>query len=518
MYETKEVKKIRNKLRLRVALAYHLQHFLQFAMPKVSIVDSVAQREYFECSANDYAFEPSVTRLGESAFSNSRIERVRAPPALETIGSNCFRGCYRLRELDLAAVVSKDVCLGDWAFAGCATLFVVKLPPNIARLNEALFYDCRSIVTLDLPDSILELGGHCFFECASLTTIRLPPHLRRLGFWCFKGCTSLRHVKLPSTLTHVGRSCFTGCTSLRTVDLGALKTVRELPMHAFAGCPIRSIVLPPCVNVVERACFANCRSLEAIDLSMVQVLGEGVFEGCTRLHSAIFGDRLQRIGPACFARTALRQALLPEGVAIIPSGSFSECVFLHHVRIPTSVHTIQAQAFQRCCRLGSVTLPAVGRIGPRCFERCTTLGRVDMRTCATLKNIPDFCFAGCFELHTVRLPTNVRSIDIGSFSRCVALRACLLPRGLRSVSVIAFKRCVALQHIGPKFDRDVEGMLLVLQRLERRRTDPAAAEARAALQVVRRRAIDLLHRDTGRLPDACEVATDAFYMTPLYDG
>lgn len=90
------------------------------------------------------------------------------------------------------------------------------------------------------------------------------------------------------------------------------------------------------------------------------------------------------------------------------------------IRLPATVTSIGASAFEGCPHLTTVSLPA------------------------SLRSIGARAFASCGVLRSVDIPASVTSIGEAAFERCYALEAAYLPAGLTQIGARAFRYCSAL--------------------------------------------------------------------------
>ena len=190
-----------------------------------------------------------------------------------------------LRELDLseATVVAsdkafyngnctKDNDLGGYAFYNLSKLNFVKLPKDLVSVGNGMFYNCRSLRELEIPETVTNIEGAAFSECSSLKSIVIP-----------KGVKSLPRNKLGDFISNA-YGLFYNCSALESVTLpDGLENISEC---AFNSCrKLKEIKLPPTVKTIDRSAFEGCSSLEEIRIpSSVQSIGGYAFSGCDNLN------------------------------------------------------------------------------------------------------------------------------------------------------------------------------------------------------------------------------------------
>ncbi len=431
----------------------------------------------------------SVTSIGDSAFEGCTglAGALTIPDSVTGIGWGAFSGCTGLSYVKIPACVvdrgfanvfgpglaarvevSEGVArLGDNAFADCASLVEVVLPPGLAEVGEGAFRGCAGLRRATLPAAVLERGvaavfgsssltnaalaadvrripASAFEGCPSLTSLDVPDGVSSVGARAFAGCAALEGLPLPASVAHVGASAFEGCSSLRAMDLPA--AVADVPAGLFAGCSsLARVSLPSGATGVGDRAFQGCSSLLGVDVPARAVsVGESAFEGCSSLAGVSLPARVKRVGARAFAGCArLREAALPPRVAEVADGTFAGCSSLASVSVPEGVARVGEGAFSGCASLASLVLPSgLSWIGPRAFEGCASLAALDVP--AGVPEIGASAFAGCARLARVSLPAGLASVGESAFAGCRSLASIALPVGLSWIGPAAFADCSSL--------------------------------------------------------------------------
>ena len=189
-----------------------------------------------------------------------------------------------LRELDLseATVVASDKAfyngnctrdndLGGYAFYGLSKLNYVKLPKDLVSVGNGMFYNCSSLRELEIPETVTNIEGAAFSGCSSLKSIVIP-----------KGVKSLPRNKLGNSYSDA-YGLFSYCSALESVTLpDGLENISEC---AFNSCrKLKEIKLPPTVKTIDKETFRDCSALEEIRIpSSVKSIGDYAFAGCANL-------------------------------------------------------------------------------------------------------------------------------------------------------------------------------------------------------------------------------------------
>jgi hypothetical protein len=183
-------------------------------------------------------FEPNarLSRIGESAFHETRLTSICLPSSVEIIGDFAFDSCRYLQSVFFESD-SHLLRIGPWGFFGC----------------ERLHSIC-------IPASVVSFGWHCFRFCTSLRIACFEPdsQLSRIGPRIFQYCVSLSSVCIPSSLGVLLDGCFSRCTDLQVVTFESDSGLSQIECAAFEHCSSLSLgSLPSEVAPLFRQAFSK---------------------------------------------------------------------------------------------------------------------------------------------------------------------------------------------------------------------------------------------------------------------
>lgn len=144
--------------------------------------------------------------------------------------------------------------------------------------------------------------------------------------------------------------------------------------------------------VIGNFAFCGC-SVSSVSLSSnVSKIGDHAFDACSRLSNInLEVSSITEIGERCFAATEK----------------------LESIRIPSTVHTIKAEAFS-CSGIKNIAGgESVTTIGPYAFSGCESLKHLVIRK--ALKVINEYTYARCSSLTDVIIPSTIEEIKSGAF-------------------------------------------------------------------------------------------------------
>ena len=260
-----------------------------------------------------FVFPAYLAEIDEEAFSSSHLSGpLILPDSVVKIGSRAFN------KTDISGIQFPDVLeeIGGWAFAECANCTgPLLLPESLRTVGEYAFYGCRFTGQFHLPESLETIEFAGFASCGSFTGgLALPEKITVLKGDTFTGTGFFGPLDLGNLQTIEYGSNFSCCNFVG--ELVIPEGVLEIPGQAFLGNGFSSIVFPSTLRIIENAAFAGNSKL---------------------------------IGPIVF----------PEGVVKIGDGAFGGCTNIPAIDLPSTLQTIQSNAFSECYYLSSIICHAI---------------------------------------------------------------------------------------------------------------------------------------------------------------
>lgn len=207
------------------------------------------------------------------------------------------------------------------------------------------------------------------------------------------------------------------------------------------------------------------------DVYVLKVNGElntsdfDVFSKCTHLMTLdLTQTNITSIG-GCKELSRLRNVYLPTTVTSVNNQAFYNCKSLYSMDLPNAT-TIGYRAFYNCYSLTSINIPNVTSIDYDAFAYCQSLTSIDISNATNLSNnnnygifghctdlsevvlsdeltyIPYECFYYCTSLQEINLPASLKTINGYAFYGC-ALTDINIPEGVTSIANYAFNGCPA---------------------------------------------------------------------------
>ena len=446
-------------------------------------------------------FGESVKNIPANLFVDANITSVTIGSNVESIGSQAFRDCSNLTEINYNAAAVADLTYSSNVFYnagsdsdGITVIFgesVKSIPVYLFYTNSSSYFP--NLVSVTIGSNVESIGSYAFYNCSGLVSVTIPESATSIGSSAFYGCYKLIEVYNKSALditagsrgngyvayyakhvyTQEGGSWFTdtaegyrffydgnkgylmgyyGAETALTLPTGFTAydgtEVTKYEIYEFAFFKYNSltdITVSESVTSIGSQAFSGCSNLTKITIpDVVTSIGYRMFSGCSSLTEITIPASVTSIDSYAFSGcSSLTEITIPEGVTSIDSYAFSGCSSLMEITIPEGVTSIGRYAFSGCSSLMLVTIPAsVTSIGKAAFEDCSSLTSVTIPEGVT--SIGEAAFEDCSGLVSVTIPESVTSIGEAAFKDCSSLTSVTIPDSVTGIGRTAFSGCSSL--------------------------------------------------------------------------
>lgn len=248
--------------------------------------------------------------------------------------------------------------------------------------SDSLFGDMEN-QELYLPDTVIEIQEHAFSN-KKMKYIE-GNSVIKISQRAFKACYQLKLFSFTK-LQFIGKEAMSFCYSLEKINM-------------------------PNIKIIGKGAFDNCTNLtEVIVGNNLEKIEEAAFQECERIKSIELPDTVIRIGEAAFARSGLKNIVLPSMINIVEAHTFEntplEKVVLlnHHV-------SIAACAFFQCEKLENISWDHIDSISEDSFRSCAFV----VIRLANISFIPKRSFAYNKHLEKVEFVKNNIVLDDKAF-------------------------------------------------------------------------------------------------------
>ena len=268
---------------------------------------------------------------------------------------------------------------------------------GIRTIGMYAFYDCSGLTSVTIGNGVTSIGNDAFSRCSSLTSITIPSSVTRIDGGAFSGCSGLTSLTIPNSVTSIDDDAFAYCSGLTSmiVESGNIKydsrdncnaIIETASNTLIIGC--KNTVIPSSVASIGYGAFkSTCLTSVTIPNSVTSI-GIRAFSNCSGLISVTIGNGVTSIGNDAFSGCSGLTSIIVESGntkydsrdncnAIIETASNSLISGCKKTVIPSSVTSIESEAFYGCSGLTSITIPSsVTSIGEYSFFGCSGLTSV----------------------------------------------------------------------------------------------------------------------------------------------
>ena len=342
-----------------------------------------------------------------------KLKEVILPEGLEEIGWNAFAGCTAITSIRIPASVRWF--FGN-SFAGCKikAYEVDSENPYFTAVDGVVYSkDLTTLVAFPsaypheryvVPETtrIIEKSA---FEDSCISDVELPIGLTSIKDYVFQG-SNIRKIELPDTVTELGELVFRFCNNLEHIRLS--NGLSTIPRQTFSRCPkLKSLEIPSSVKRIYYSAIAWSDGLEQLKLN----------------------DGLEEIvdeGPMLGVNGGLREVNLPKTLKKVPGGVFNYSPFIKEFCLDPENPYFSIIDSALCSKDGK-TIYSVPD-----YHKCS----YDVPE--GIEAIAERAFAFLPELHTIGLPSTLRTIECRAFQGCESLTRIQIPAGVTKVHIDAF--------------------------------------------------------------------------------
>lgn len=378
-----------------------------------------------------------IKTIGRACFAGTNVEEVVLPEGIETIDSDAFNFCTKLRKINFPETLK---VIGHGAFKGCFFLETVILPKTMKEISDYAFYEA-GIKQLILPENVNFVGTEVFAG-TNIETTDIPENFT-LNSAMFEKCQKLHSINLLGSHITIPERCFCNCINLTEIDITKTALIKD---EAFRGCQNLSVSTIPAdtlvsvsafeetgvtdviIEDISKVCnrvFADCNSLKKLTINVADgptSVPSALVKGCKNLQTVVFTGRTKNL-------------------TVIEAAAFKETKNLNTVSLPDTIKTISKEAFYDS-GIENIHLPeGLKQVGTMAFARS---GLKDIIIPNKIKKLGEYAFHNCEELTEVTLPESVTKIPSGIFEDCCSLKTVNAPN-VNTVCDHAFYNCKNLE-------------------------------------------------------------------------
>lgn len=409
--------------------------------------------------------DSGITEIEDYAFQQcENMVMVTLSDNVQYIGTQAFSICSNLNTINLNKGLET---IGNGAFAYCTSLSSITIPNSVTSIGQSAFYECSNIEIIDFGNTrttVPTLNGSSENFCPTSVKILVPDAI--YNQWVVAEGWSDIASQIYSEETFRNKYIevtIGGATSRRVYSDGDIEEdafrnnsgITSVFMHngiigildnAFSDCKnLTSVTFSQNIDYIGDFAFANCSNLTAIDMSnctnLLDLQGY-TFRDCTKLSAITLPPNITRIGSQAFANClALTSITLPSTVRSLESNAFYTSGLLS-IELPSGLTRIGNYCFYGD-KFSSIEIPSgVTQIPSNCFAKCSSLSSVTLHE--GISTIGQYAFRNCDALTSIILPNTVRIINAQAFMDCKGLTSINIPNNVSQVAANTFNGCIKL--------------------------------------------------------------------------
>ena len=299
---------------------------------------------------------------------------------------------------------------------GCWQYYTIKngIPYNSTSSNPSLRSMCELVgatftdgsnYTLSLPQSVGNSdnnppGSYKFYGVADSAFIGNTSIIQvannntmayRIGNAAFRNCSSLQSVDVP--VDTIGDYAFYGCTNLYSCNFASsLCNLVYLGSYAFGKCNLSEVTIPQTTKYIGYAPFYYNSLMTGITVNANNTNYCSYYNGLydksmTKLYQLpgnwqenVLPETLQRVCQYAAAGCKFSSLYLPYNLKVLEQYAFQNCKNLKTVHFPSSITTVNINAFAYCDAINRVELNLVTPPEFDIFPAVTDKNSVDLYT------------------------------------------------------------------------------------------------------------------------------------------
>ncbi len=329
-----------------------------------------------------------IKAVGDRAFAGCQMQSVFIDNGTSIIGNYAFNNCNQLSSLTLTEPsLLREI--GDRAFEGCTYLTNLKIPDQVQKLGNYCFKDCTNLSAINIyglnndgNTSLTTIGNGLFYNCRALDQVVFPDRVSNMAeveYTCYN-CQAMTSLGLPKEASGVFKANnVKGCQQLQTVRCVSNNLSFECP----TGGPHDENSVPenctfgktnlgynsPFVDeyeISDEFCIISYKNSAAFNYAQAHNLAFGYLDAdCPGWFEKVVDgnvfcvDENNQLVRFNKNNGSGNNVIIPDNIGkyhvnTIKANTFQNNTDIEYLYIPSSVQTIEDDAFRGCVNLKTV--------------------------------------------------------------------------------------------------------------------------------------------------------------------
>ena len=335
--------------------------------------------------------------------------------------------------------------------------------------EEAYANDADDIINLVIPKkngtgddakTVTVIGSNSFKDRNKITKVCMHSEMTSIGAYSFWGCSELEELIMPITIERTDR-CFYNCTKVNkiTYTVGPGEDGEEknrgitYAPWGYSSASSLQVILEEGITKLGNGMFNGLTKLQMVKFpTTLKVLGNSVFQGCTGMQGNLDSlEDIESMGERAFSGCTgiTGEITIPAGMTVIPMGLFENVSKIEKVNIHSGVTSIGNYGFEGCTELKEVTMPITIERTNRSFKDCTKIEKITLiagtgengtqEQDRGSSNAP--WMSSTYDNLEVYISDGITKLGNSMFYNCSKLKSIRIPDSLRILGNSVFRDC-----------------------------------------------------------------------------
>ena len=291
---------------------------------------------------------------------------------------------------------------------------------TVTRVGENLFYYNREVTSVSFPDSIKKLEQYALNGARKIKKVTFGKYVTEIPVLFLRHCSGIKSYTVPPQITKLSASAFP--MELKSLTIGrGVKTIKnEGGFHLFV--PLEEI------KVSRNNKYFSSKDGVLYNKKKTKLIA---YPGGKKTSKFTMPSSVKTIVDSSFSdHKNLRNVIFTKNVKIIERWAFNQCEKLSSINIPKNITSIGWWAFHGCHSVTKLTINANKnlKIGNEAFSYLTKI-----KTLKVPKVSGYGVFRNCYNLSSISIPSNVKTLTDEEFISCESLKKVTIPKTVKKI-------------------------------------------------------------------------------------
>ena len=291
---------------------------------------------------------------------------------------------------------------------------------TVTRVGNDLFYYNRKVTSVSFPDSVKKLDSSPFYDLFEIKKVTFGKYVTEIPSFYLSYCYGIKSYTIPPQVTKVDYESFP--SRLKTLIIG--KGLKTYGTDSFMG----SSFLVEEIKVSRNNKYFSSKDGVLYNKKKTKLIA---YPGGKKTSKFTMPSSVKTIVDSSFSdHKNLRNVIFTKNVKIIERWAFNQCEKLSSINIPKNITSIGWWAFHGCHSVTKLTINANKnlKIGNEAFSYLTKI-----KTLKVPKVSGYGVFRNCYNLSSISIPSNVKTLTDEEFISCESLKKVTIPKTVKKI-------------------------------------------------------------------------------------